>query len=118
MLANSLDSGGFIEYMLERPDVAGVWKDFTHHEFVEQMGNGTLPVERFRFYMAQDFLYLVQFARANALAGYKARSLDDTAAVRSSVITLHATANIPVSPRLLSRTFTARRSCTWRSARS
>lgn len=51
--------GGFIDYLLDRPDVAEVWKKFTHHDFVERMGDGTLPIEKFKFYMSQDYLYLV-----------------------------------------------------------
>lgn len=46
-------------WLLEREDVQQVWKEFTQHEFVEKMGDGTLPVERFKFYMVQDYLYLV-----------------------------------------------------------
>lgn len=48
-----------MDWLLEREDVQQVWKEFTEHEFVEKMGDGTLPVERFKFYMVQDYLYLV-----------------------------------------------------------
>jgi hydroxymethylpyrimidine/phosphomethylpyrimidine kinase len=48
-----------VDWLLEREDVQQVWKEFTHHEFVETMGDGTLPVERFKHYMVQDYLYLV-----------------------------------------------------------
>lgn len=91
--------------MLERPDVAPVWHRFINHPFVLAMGNGTLPLESFKGYLVQDYLYLVsgsaplcstcmaqleadttydpqiQFARANALAGYKARNMRDISAV-------------------------------------
>lgn len=36
-----------------------VWKRFTEHEFVQSLGRGTLPVERFKHYLIQDYLYLV-----------------------------------------------------------
>lgn len=92
-------SGRFIEYLLERPDVKDVWRTFTHHPFVMAMGNGTLPLESFKGYLVQDYLYLVRmaspfvrlatdeasqvhFARANALASYKAKSMQDITAVR------------------------------------
>ena len=58
-LTHTLHSGGFIDYLLDRPDVTKVWHEFTHHSFVEQLGDGTLPIERFKFYMTQDYLYLV-----------------------------------------------------------
>lgn len=52
-------SGRFIEYLLDRPDVKGPWKEFTEHEFVVGLGSGTLPIERFKQYLIQDYLYLV-----------------------------------------------------------
>ncbi|KAJ9270293.1 hypothetical protein DTO212C5_3536 [Paecilomyces variotii] len=79
--------GRFLEYALERPDVKAVWKDFTQHEFVTGLGTGTLPLERFKEYLIQDYLYLVHFARSNALAAYKARTMEAVAA--SSRIVLH-----------------------------
>ena len=69
--------GRFIEYLLERDDVSGLWKKFTHHTFVAQMGDGSLPVETFKRYIIQDYLYLTQFARINALAGYKSIDVED-----------------------------------------
>lgn len=52
-------SGYFIEYLLERPDVQPVWKEFVHHPFVMALGNGTLPLESFKGYIIQDYIYLV-----------------------------------------------------------
>ncbi|KAJ5176049.1 Phosphomethylpyrimidine kinase type-1 [Penicillium canariense] len=79
--------GRFLEYIMDRPDVQRVWGKFTHHEFVDGMGQGTLPVERFKEYLVQDYLYLVQFARSNALASYKSQDMDSIAA--SARIVLH-----------------------------
>ncbi|KAF9877898.1 thiamine biosynthesis protein (thi-4) [Colletotrichum karsti] len=72
--------GRFIEYMLERPDVKDVWRTFVYHPFVMAMGDGTLPLESFKGYLIQDYLYLIHFARANALASYKAKSIADISA--------------------------------------
>lgn len=47
------------------------WYDYTHHRFVCELGKGTLPVEVFRHYLEQDYLFLIHFARAYALAIYK-----------------------------------------------
>ena len=69
-------SGRFIEYLLDRQEVQPLWKAFTQHKFVQQMGDGTLPVETFKAYIIQDYLYLTHFARINALAGYKSSSMD------------------------------------------
>lgn len=38
------------------------------HRFVRGLGDGTLPLERFRWYVAQDAYFLESFARAYALA--------------------------------------------------
>jgi hydroxymethylpyrimidine/phosphomethylpyrimidine kinase len=41
------------------------------------MADGTLPVEKFKYYLIQDYLFLIQFSRANALAAYKANNMSD-----------------------------------------
>lgn len=79
--------GKFIDYILERDDVKGPWREHTHHEFVRQMQNGTLPPENFKTYLIQDYLFLIQFARANSLAAYKAKDIDDID--RSAAIVRH-----------------------------
>lgn len=48
-----------------------------HHPFVMALGDGTLPMESFKGYIIQDYLYLVHFSRANALAAYKAKNMAD-----------------------------------------
>ncbi|KHE84677.1 hypothetical protein GE21DRAFT_3978 [Neurospora crassa] len=52
-------SGHFLDYLLERPDVAPVWDRYIHHPFVMAMGDGTLPRESFKGYLMQDYVYLV-----------------------------------------------------------
>ncbi len=44
---------------------------------MEGIGDGTLALKCFRHYLLQDYLFLIQFARAYALAGYKADDLDE-----------------------------------------
>jgi thiaminase/transcriptional activator TenA len=34
------------------------------HPFVQGLGDGTLPMDKFRYYMIQDSLYIVEYARA------------------------------------------------------
>ncbi|KAK4570334.1 trifunctional hydroxymethylpyrimidine kinase/phosphomethylpyrimidine kinase/thiaminase [Recurvomyces mirabilis] len=86
--------GGFVDYLLDRDDVKKSWHDYTHHEFVEKMGDGTLPRETFKYYMIQDYLYLIHFARANALAGYKAKKLDDIASAAQIVTHIRHEVNL------------------------
>ncbi|KAI1808501.1 Phosphomethylpyrimidine kinase-domain-containing protein [Daldinia bambusicola] len=81
--------GHFLEYLLERPDVAPVWHRFINHPFVLGLGNGKLPLESFKGYLVQDYLYLVHFARANALASYKSKNMEDIAAGAKIVSHIH-----------------------------
>ena len=53
------------------------WTSYIEHEFVRQLGAGTLPAAAFRQYLIQDYLFLIQFARAYALAVYKSDTLPD-----------------------------------------
>ncbi|MFC3125779.1 TenA family protein [Pseudoroseomonas globiformis] len=52
------------------------WSSFCWHPFVQELAEGTLPVAAFRRYLIQDWLFLIHFARAKALAAYKAESLE------------------------------------------
>jgi thiaminase/transcriptional activator TenA len=61
------------------------WSSYVDHAFVRQLGAGTLPEAAFRTYLVQDYLFLIQFARAYALATYKSRSLDDMKAAQGGL---------------------------------
>jgi thiaminase/transcriptional activator TenA len=60
-----------------KADAAPQWAAYTRHAFVEQLGSGSLPQAAFRHYLVQDYLFLLQFARAYALGVYKSQSLAD-----------------------------------------
>ncbi|WP_144822392.1 thiaminase II [Marinobacter piscensis] len=51
------------------------WQNYIQHDFVKQLGAGTLPPAAFRHYLQQDYLFLIHFARAYALAAYKSRNM-------------------------------------------
>lgn len=51
------------------------WEAYCWHPFVRGLADGTLPGAAFRRYLVQDYLFLVQFARAQALAVAKAEGL-------------------------------------------
>lgn len=61
------------------------WTSYVDHDFVRQMGAGTLPQAAFRTYLVQDYLFLIQFARAYALAVYKGRTLADMRAAQAGL---------------------------------
>lgn len=50
-----------------------IWDRCLRHPFVTGIGDGTLPVEKFQYFMLQDYLYLFDYARVFALGVVKAR---------------------------------------------
>ncbi len=64
-----------------------VWTAYTDHEFVKGLQSGTLPKPAFEHYLRQDYLFLIHFARAYALAAYKADTLAD---IRAAAATMSA----------------------------
>ncbi len=52
-----------------------IWEANYAHPFVQGIGDGSLPAERFRFYLAQDYVYLIDFCRFFAVAAAKAPGL-------------------------------------------
>ena len=53
------------------------WRAYIEHPFVRELGDGSLDEGAFRHYLQQDYLFLIHFARAYALAAFKSRTLAD-----------------------------------------
>ncbi|MAS44655.1 MAG: thiaminase II [Rhodobacteraceae bacterium] len=66
---------------------AAEWEAYVAHDFVTRLGDGTLPREAFLTYLRQDYLFLVHFARAWALAAAKTDRIEE---MRACAGTLHA----------------------------
>ncbi len=45
-----------------------IWEAVAEHPFLSELQDGTLPIEKFRYYILQDYLYLGAFGRAAAAA--------------------------------------------------
>ena len=50
-----------------------IWEQCHSHPFVRGIADGSLAVEKFRFYLLQDYLYLFDYARVFAYGVVKAR---------------------------------------------
>ena len=66
---------GFFERLKSAASVE--WRAYTEHPFVNGLANGSLAEVAFRHYLVQDYLFLIEFARAYALAVYKSPKLTD-----------------------------------------
>jgi thiaminase/transcriptional activator TenA len=58
-----------------RQEAADIWNAQLEHPFVRGIGDGTLDPERFRFFIRQDYLYLIEYGRVFALACARAPRL-------------------------------------------
>ena len=55
-----------------RTEAEPIWRRIFDHPFLQEIKDGTLPLETFQYYLAQDYLYLEGFARTVATALAKA----------------------------------------------
>ena len=77
-----------------RKAIGPAWQDYVCHDFVTGLGSGTLPKSAFLHYLVQDYLFLIHFSRAWALAVTKA---DDVAEMRACAATVNALVNDEIS---------------------
>ncbi|MGI9426510.1 MAG: thiaminase II [Hyphomicrobiaceae bacterium] len=61
------------------------WRAYTEHPFTDALADGTLPEASFKEYLVQDYLFLIEFARAYALGVYKAPTLADMRAASAGI---------------------------------
>jgi thiaminase (transcriptional activator TenA) len=55
---------------------ADIWDAAQTHPFLTGIGDGTLPPDRFRFYVRQDYLFLIDYGRLLALGCARAPRLE------------------------------------------
>ena len=55
-----------------RAEAAPLWRQIFAQPFLREIKDGTLPLEKFQYYLGQDYLYLEGFARTVSLALAKA----------------------------------------------
>jgi thiaminase/transcriptional activator TenA len=59
-----------------RASAEEIWEAQHRHPFVRGIADGTLDLERFRFWVRQDYLFLIEYSRLLALAAARAPDLD------------------------------------------
>lgn len=65
--------------------VSPSWQPYTQHKFVQGLADGSLPEEAFLHYLKQDYVFLMHFSRAWALAVTKAETLSEMTTAAATV---------------------------------
>ena len=79
-----------------------VWERILSHPFLVEMGDGRLPLNKFRFYVRQDYSYLIDFARCLGLAAAKAED-KETMSTLASFLNSSLTIEVAMLERLAKR---------------
>ena len=88
-----------------------LWPRYLTHPFVTEMADGTLPREKFRYYMVQDYLYLRDYVKIFAailqktddfeqirfLSGEMANTIDETSRRRRSPMRARTSTTAPTA---------------------
>src|ERR1039458_378061 len=59
-----------------RQKAAGVWEAQHQHPFVRGIGDGTLSLESFKFWLRKDYVFLIEYARPLARAAARSPDLE------------------------------------------
>ncbi|WP_267643165.1 thiaminase II [Haloarchaeobius amylolyticus] len=59
-----------------RPEAEAYWEAIVDHPMVQRLGEGSLDEEPFRYWVRQDYVYLVEYSRLFALGAAKAPDLE------------------------------------------
>lgn len=57
--------------------VEDIWKESLELPFVKEMIDGSLPIEKFKFYMEQDYIYLKQYMKILVIIAEKTETIED-----------------------------------------
>ena len=58
--------------------VKDIWNQYYTHPFIKGIENGTLDKEKFRYYIKQDYLYLLEYIKVFGIGIAKAKSTETT----------------------------------------
>jgi thiaminase/transcriptional activator TenA len=57
-----------------RTDSERIWQGLREHPFITELAVGSLPIDKFRFFLEQDIFYLEWYARCLAMGAAKSRN--------------------------------------------
>ncbi|WP_270505941.1 thiaminase II [Paraclostridium sordellii] len=65
----------FTDYLFD--EAKDIWESYLNHPFVREIGEGTLPKEKFKNYLIQDYLYLKEFSKVFAMGIVKSATIKE-----------------------------------------
>ena len=65
---------GYSDILREKADP--IWRQIFIHPFFVEMGKGQLPLDKFCYYVKQDYPFLIEYARCLGIASAKAEGID------------------------------------------
>lgn len=65
----------FTEYLFE--EVKEIWEGYLKHPFIKEIADGTLPKEKFKKYLIQDYLYLKEYSKVFCAGVVKAPTIQE-----------------------------------------
>jgi thiaminase/transcriptional activator TenA len=86
-----------------REDSLPVWEQLAAHPFLTELAAGTLPAEKFRFYLEQNLMYLSDYGRAIAIGAARSAGDEELGSFARALDNIVAT-EIPENEELLART--------------
>jgi thiaminase/transcriptional activator TenA len=60
-----------------RAESDAIWTRLHRHPFITELAEGTLPLEKFRYFLEQDVFYLEEYARCLAMGAAKSRTAEE-----------------------------------------
>ena len=90
-----MSSHSFSEHLWQLS--ASMWEAITHHPFLRELEAGTLPMEKFSYYIIQDYHYLAGFGRCAAAA---LSSAQDTETARKLLLRVTTPVERPLHGKL------------------
>jgi thiaminase/transcriptional activator TenA len=64
----------FTERLHQR--ASAIWEAQHQHPFVREIGDGALSLDRFQFWLRQDYVFLIEYSRVLALAAARSPDLE------------------------------------------
>lgn len=66
---------GFTKELIDKAEY--IWKEYLNHPFLIELSKGTLPKEKFKYYLIQDYLYLKEYSKVFCMGVIKSNDMKE-----------------------------------------